>query len=431
MARSALDSWRRRLGLERRVGALAAGLLVYGFGEELWFRYLPEYLRVLGASAFAVGLFGTARDFLDAAYAYPGGLLSDRLGTRLSLLLFGGLTTAGFAVYFFWPSVLGVFLGLLLVMCWQSLGLPATFVLIGEELKGGRRIVGFTVQAVLKRVPIVLAPPLGGLLLEKVGMRHGMRVGFAVSILLSIAMLFALGRGLREEGKESVARVAPSPRPAGRSLREARPSVAAGAESGEGRPLALPRAGRGRRLAPALRQLLIADCLIRFCQGMPEVFLVIWAIEVVKISPSRFGVLTSILMGTAIVSYVPAAALAERAEKKGFVLLTYVFFSLFPLAVFLSRSFPALIGAFAIGGLREIGEPARKALIVDLSDPRARGRAVGLYYAIRGFSVAGAAAVGGALWTVSPSLTFVVASALGFAGTAWTALFLRLKTGSR
>jgi MFS family permease len=405
MARSALASWRRRLGLERRVGALAAGLFVYGFGEELWFRYLPEYLRVLGASAFAVGLFGTARDLLDAAYAYPGGVLSDRLGTRRSLLLFGSLTTAGFAAYLFWPTVPGVFLGLLLVMCWQSLGLPATFALIGEELKSGRRIVGFTVQAVLKRVPIVLAPPLGGLLLEKLGMRHGMRVGFAVSILLSMAMLFALRRGLREEGRRETA---PHPAPL---------------PPGEG----VVRDWRGKsKLEPALRQLLIADCLIRFCEGVPDVFLVIWAIEVVKVSPSQFGLLTSVLMGTAIVSYAPAAALAERAEKKWFVLLTYIFFSLFPLAVFLSRSFPALMGAFAIGGLREIGEPARKALIVDLSDPRARGRTVGLYYAIRGFSVAGAAAVGGALWTVRPSLTFLVAAALGFAGTAWTALFLRV-----
>src|SRR6266704_5672255 len=100
MSRSALASWRRRLGLERRVSALAAGLFVYGFGEELWFRYLPEYLRVLGASAFAVGAFGTLKDLLDAAYAYPGGVLSDRLGSRDALLLFGLLSAAGFLLYF-------------------------------------------------------------------------------------------------------------------------------------------------------------------------------------------------------------------------------------------------------------------------------------------------------------------------------------------
>ena len=98
-------TWLRKLGLERRVGALAVGLFVYGFGQELWFRFLPEYLRLLGASAFAVGAFGTLKDLLDAAYAYPGGVVSDRLGSRDALLLFGLLSAAGFGLYLAWSSV--------------------------------------------------------------------------------------------------------------------------------------------------------------------------------------------------------------------------------------------------------------------------------------------------------------------------------------
>jgi MFS family permease len=386
-------SWRRRLGLERRVAALASALLVYGFGEELWSRYLPAYLRAMGASALLIGVFGTARDLLDATYSYPGGVLSDRLSTHRSLLLFAGLSTAGFAIYLCWGTPAGVFVGLAFVMAWRSLGLPATFALIGDELDDRRRIVGFTVQAVLKRIPIVVAPPLGGLLLERLGVRSGMRVRFAISILLSLAMLVRLSQTLRPDTK------APAP----------------GGDSAPGKV----------RLDPSLRQLLVADCLVRLCEGLPDVFLVLWAIEIVKVSLSQFGLLTSILTATAIVSYFPAAALAGHAEKKPFVVLTYVFFSLFPLAVVLSHSFAALAAAFVLGGLREIGEPARKAPIVDLSDPGARGRTVGLYYAIRGFSVAGAAAIGGALWTVRPALTFVVATALGVFGAAWAALYLR------
>ncbi len=106
------------------------------------------------------------------------------------------------------------------------------------------------------------------------------------------------------------------------------------------------------------------------------------------------------------------------------MLLTYGFFTLYPLAVLASTSFTHLLAAYAIGGLREIGEPARKALIVDLADPAARGRTVGLYYTIRGFAVAGAAAVGGVLWTIRPSLTFIAAAGLGVAGTLWAARFL-------
>lgn len=383
----------RAAGPARRTTALAVGLFVFGFGEELWFRYLPQYLRTMGVTVLGIGLFGTLKDFLDAAYAYPGGVLSDRLGSRRALLLFGALSTMGFSILWIWQSPAAVFVGLFFVMAWACLGLPATFALVGEELEADRRVVGFTVQAILKRVPIVLAPPLGGLLLERFGVRGGMRIGFAVSIAVSLAMLMGLSRALRRRPGE-VAQQNPA------------------------------RARTAVRLRPALRQLLIADCLIRLCEGLPDVFLVLWALEVVRVTPAQFGLLVSVLMATAIASYVPAAALAGHTEKKPFVLLTYAFFTVFPLAVLASRSFGHLMIAYAIGGLREIGEPARKALIVDLADPDARGRTVGLYYAIRGFSVAGAAAIGAALWTIRPSLTFLAAAALGLAGTLWAALFL-------
>jgi len=391
--------WRRRLGLSRGVAALAAGLFVYGFGEELWFRYLPAYLRALGASALLIGAFGTLKDLLDAAYAYPGGVLTDRLGSRRALLLFAALTTAGFALYLALPSVAVLFAGLFLVMAWQSLGLPATFSLIREELAGGGRLMGFTVQSVVKRLPIVLAPPLGGYLIQRYGIARGMRIGFASSVALSLLMLGGLALAFR-----------------GRPPADTDPPAAA----------TPPAAASGRRvrLHPVLRRLLAADVLVRLCEGLPDVFLVVWALEVVRITPARFGILTAILMATAILSYFPAAFLAERAEKKPFVVLTYAFFTLFPLAVVLSHSFAALAVAFAVGGLREIGEPARKALIADLAAGADPGRSVGLYYSIRGFAVAGAAAVGGALWTIRPSLTFLAATALGAAGTLWAALAL-------
>jgi predicted MFS family arabinose efflux permease len=396
------------------VRALAAALFVYGFGEELWFRYLPAFLRVLGASPFLVGVFGTAKDLLDAGYAYPGGLAADRLGSRRALLLFGLLTTAGFALYLVHPSVPVLFGGLLLVMAWQSLGLPATFSLIHEELAGGGRLVGFTVQSVVKRLPIILAPPLGGWLIGRYGMGGGMRIGFAVSVVTSLLMLLGLRRSFKLGGSPGPAG-SPGPElPDGPELPSA-PGAAGAAAPAPRRPRV--------RLHPALRRLLVADCLIRLCEGLPEVFLVVWALEVARISPARFGILTAVLMATAIASYVPAALLAERAEKKSFVVLTYTFFTLFPLAVVLSHSWAALAAAYVVGGLREIGEPARKALIVDLAqgDP---GATVGLYYSIRGFAVAGAAAIGGALWTVRPTLTFLVATALGAAGTLWAALSL-------
>src|SRR6266567_5500155 len=102
---------RGRLGLSGWLLPAAAGIFVFGLGQELWSRYLPEYLRFLGASALVVGAFGALQDLLDAAYAYPGGWLSDRLGNRRALILFGGMTAAGLVIYMVWSSIAAVFAG--------------------------------------------------------------------------------------------------------------------------------------------------------------------------------------------------------------------------------------------------------------------------------------------------------------------------------
>jgi len=72
--------------------------------------------------------------------------------------------------------------------------------------------------------------------------------------------------------------------------------------------------------------------------------------------------------------------------------------------------------AFIVGGLRELGEPARKALIVDLSEPAIRARSIGLYYLIRSLAIAPAAFIGGLLWQLSPALPFWLAGAIGLVG---------------
>ena len=78
-------------------------------------------------------------------------------------------------------------------------------------------------------------------------------------------------------------------------------------------------------------------------------------------------------------------------------------FALFPLAVRLATTYPALLAAFCLGGLKEIGEPARKSLIVDLAPDDRRARVVGVYYGIRNLVVVPAGIAGGILWQHAPA----------------------------
>src|SRR5215217_5490694 len=137
-SQSNISSWRVRiadyLGLEHNVTIASAAVFLIGFGKELWKKFLPKYLEALGATTPVIGLFGTAHDFFDAVYQYPGGWIADRLGRRRAFLIFVAIASAGYLVYLLSPFWLFVFLGLALAMAWQSMASPAIFAIIGDAL---------------------------------------------------------------------------------------------------------------------------------------------------------------------------------------------------------------------------------------------------------------------------------------------------------
>ena len=130
-------------------------------------------------------------------------------------------------------------------------------------------------------------------------------------------------------------------------------------------------------------------------------------------------------MTTGVLVYIPVAWLVDRGTKKPFVLMTFVFFTLFPIMLLYSRSFEWLILAFFLRGLKEFGEPTRKALIMDLSPDRCKAGMFGLYYLIRDIFVSLAAFGGAFLWQISPQINFIAAFIFGIVGTIGFAIFGR------
>lgn len=378
-----------RLALDRNTGAIAAAVFLMTMGEELWKRFLPKFLQDLGAPLVAIGAYGSLRDLLDGLAQYPGGWVADRWGRRAALRAFTALALTGYLTLAFsssWPVAIG---GMALAMAWSSMASPSLFAVIGDVLPSGQRVLGFTVQSILRRLPIAVAPLLGGLLIASRGVQPGVRAGLVVTACLAL-VTFALVSAL--------------------SLHQREPATPGGIRE------------VWHTLASPLRRLLFSDILIRFCEALVDVLLVLYALDVVGISAPAYGGLVAVQMATSIASYIPGAWLARRFGQKPVVLLTFVAFALFPLAVVSAASYGGLMLAFVVGGLRELGEPARKGMIVDLARPEYRARSVGLYYLIRSALIAPAATLGGLAWNRSPSLPFVLAGALGLAGTLAFAL---------
>jgi len=386
-------------GLKRNLVVLLAVTFLLGMGEELWSRFIPKYIEILGAGALIVGLYGTLKDVLDAFYQYPGGIISDRLGHRKALVVFNILAIFGYVIYLLSRSWEMVFVGTLFVAAWSSLSLPATFSIVGDSLPQNKRAIGFATQSIIRRIPIIIAPPLGGLLLARAGFGQGMKIGFAVTIALALVAVIVQRRFYTK------ADAAPKPREieVGESLKD-----------------------RIKCMDPGLKRLLVADILARFAEGIPKAFIVLYVLNIAGGSTEGFGLLTSLSMAVSVAVYIPIAKLADASRNKNqYVTLTFIFFALFSLVLALSRSAPMLALAFAVAGLREIAEPARKAMIVDLSRAHCAGRDVGTYYFVRQTIVMPASLIGGLLWRISPQLPFFVAFGVGVIGAAVFAIFSR------
>lgn len=373
---------RDSLGLERNVSAASAAVFLFSMGEELWKKFLPKYLEALGAGTAVIGLFGTVKDFFDAIYQYPGGWLADRIGRRRAFLAFIGLASTGYLIYLFSPSWPFVFLGLAFAMGWTSMASPAIFAVIGDALPKHRRAMGFTFQSLIKRLPMAVSPLIGGAMIATLGIKGGIRTGLIITLVFAaITVMIVLAINV--------------------------PVV-------QGQPVNIR--GVWRSFHAALKRLLISDIIIRMCEGLADVLIILYVTNVIGISISRYGVLVAIQLMTSILVYLPAAKIADRIGRKPFVIATFVCFALFPVAIVLSSSFASLVVAFIFGGLREIGEPSRKAMIVDFAAPHLRARTVGLYYLIRSLSISPAAAIGGLLWRITPEAPFITAGIVGIVG---------------
>lgn len=374
-------------GLKRNLGILLIAIFVIGAGEELWMRFVPKYLLALGATVFVVGLYDALRTLLGAIYAYPGGVVVDLWGHRRAFLVFNIVSIVGYALVLLIPHWGAVIAGMFLFLSWTCFSLPATFSLVGAALAADRYSMGIGLQSVIKRLPIMVAPIFGGMLIDRFGLVPGVRIGLIISILFSGATIFVQ----KQLGEEPPPKAADPERwNLWRSLREFN--------------------------AP-MRRLLLSDILIRFCERIPYAWVVIFAMDYIGMNGRQVGVLTTVEMLAATLCIIPAAHFADKYGRERFVVATFIMFTLFPISLIMSRSFAGLVIAFAIRGFKEFGDTSRKALIINFCESQRRGQMVGAYYLVRDLIVSTGAILGAYLWKLGAEVNFLGATAFGIAGT--------------
>ncbi|MBI3241976.1 MAG: MFS transporter [Chloroflexi bacterium] len=382
----------------RNLTVLTLSVIILSLGQNMWFGFAPEFLRALGAGALVIGAFSSLQTFFEALYQFPGGWMTDRFGLRRALVTANVAAAVGYFIYLISPNFSIVFLGLPFVMVWPAFVVPATTGLLAETAapQASRRAFNFAAQEVITRLPLLIAPVAGGLLITLLSdVQAGVRVGLGITLAAAMLTLFLQGAGYQSNTKLSEAK-----------------SIF----------------GIWQEMDGGLKRLLASEILVRYAEVLPRALLVLYAIQILNAPYWGFGLLLAVEAGVAILVRGPLAKLVDAAGYKQLLLMSFLATALFPITIVFAPSWLWLFAGYVISGLKAAGNPIRSALISDLVNPARSGQHVGLYESLVNLAVLPAGFIGGLLWIARPVLPFWLALATGLIGCV---LFARLGPGDK
>lgn len=224
-----------------------------------------------------------------------------------------------------------------------------------------------------------------------------LRVVFALAIVPGVLSLLVLGFGVREVARAS-----------------------AGAST-----LPSPRSATSKGFARYL------GVLALFTLGnSSDAFLILRAQEA-GVSLALVPLLWGFHNGVKAVASTHGGALSDRFGRRNGILAGWALYAVSYLGFALAHSAGQSWALFGLYGLyHALTEGAERALVADLAEPAARGRAFGLYHAVTGASLLPASLLTGLLWQAYGARAALLVGA-GLAGVAALGLLILVPAGTR
>src|SRR5262249_622770 len=159
---------------------------------------------------------------------------------------------------------------------WSAFSLPTTFSVVATSLSAQQYTMGIGIQSMVRRIPMMLGPLVGGFLITRLGWQTGVQC--ALLICLALTVITIAFQWLMIE-----------------------PGPAASSSTNIARTGGFITVVKS--FTPALRELLVSDILIRFCERIPYAFVILWAMNFAQVSAQQYGFLVAFEMLTAMVCY--------------------------------------------------------------------------------------------------------------------------------
>jgi MFS family permease len=361
------------------------------FMGSLWWPFQALYILELGASKQNLGMILTLQSITELIIQIPGGILTDKWGRRKVIVLSTLLRLASNLIFisaFHWTHIApALILGSAVII-----SVPASSALLAESISSENVSTGFAAIRTVAELPLIITSLVGGILIDRMGVITGVRTILLVYSLVTLLSVFLQWR----------------------YVLETMPEASEYEKSNEVEKKSF--LDSIRHLPRDVWVLSVILGVSAFSLRLFSSFTVIYAVEVVGLSTTQWGLLGTFANIVAIVVSIPGGRIADRLGKRVGVLLSRIPMALSPLGYTFSRSFLHLGIVRFLSGLGSgfgadlygaQGGPLWQAIIVDYTSQEERGRIMGVIGTIKSVLSAPASWVGGSLYdNASPEAPF-------------------------
>lgn len=369
-----------------------------GFWELWWVLYLTD---ILGVSPIIVGFLATIQNTSRILFQLPGGMLADRIGRKRVIVYGTALRVIAPIFLYFAKSWYWVVPGMIVNAC-ASIYMPAFNAIIAESLPQDKKGAGFGAYRFMTGIPSIFMPVLSGYYLDVMGLEQGVKTGLLMFIVAAGIATIIRHLYLTETLDDEIAKE----------------------EEITGQTEQVGLIETFKRQPKTVWAMLAITIITGFAMRMTWAFLALYAVNVVELSMTQYGMLQSIAMMISVPLYLVSGVVADRTSRKKLILLARGLGPFDSLSLILFSDYRQLIGAYSVIGVAQgigggrlrtggfMGGPAWNSLITDLVPARDRGKVLGLMGTVSGLLGLPGSIIGGYLYEKSPSLMLISGSIL-------------------
>ena len=372
---------------------LIVSYTLFRMTDSMSYSFQSLYIRELGASPFLLGLMNSLGSLIIALVRIPGAYVADHYGRKRVIEVFTFGVAFSYIFYALAPDWRWVLIGMMILNA-SRVYMPALNAIEADSIPPERRGMGYSVINVLTSLPVMLTPPIGGFLVERLGLVPGMRIAYGVTFVGGLVAAMVRTLFLRETLEEPQEfRWAD----VGSTFRESLGSIFEA----------------WREMPKKMVYLVVVILMGAFEAPIFMIYMSLYAIDVVGVGGFEWSLMSTAFMLVGLLVGLPVGRMIDSIGRKKSILLAYLFSTPVIVLFIISRGFIPLLASRVLFAVSQaFFYPAFMAFQADLIPPNMRGRIMGVIGTMRTLAMVPAAALFGIMYESNPATPFIFAIVL-------------------